>query len=160
MIAKEVGTLGYYSAIGALDYGDLNKIALWYLDVYGTQELNDKFRYIIIDEFQDTNNALSQEDSIRIGEYLKKKWVTFQEAIYHHIEGLRLSRSGLETICNVKKRIDSLCGKKNIDDMIKIANRSRMIMNRGLRGRRMRRLVRIVGTGCIVEIKTYFGVYS
>jgi len=300
------------SAIGALDYGDLNKIALWYLDVYGTQELNDTFRYIIIDEFQDTNyvqfelikkltaanknitvvadpnqtiyafrgaytnnievfkeqfnpaivsldvsfrstnkilrvahtlieknygddkkkeclliknhkdiegenvsiieteddneearaivekieeylaqgispidiavlyrthaqgrkvrhalenrglpfrvkddtdflkqpeiktalaylyiinnishptargteawwrifhynNALSQEDSIRIGEYLKKKWVTFQEAIYHHIEELRLSRSGLETISNVKNRIDSLCGKKNLD---------------------------------------------
>ena len=31
------------------------------------------------------NNALRQEDSITIGEYLKKKWVTFQEAIYHHI---------------------------------------------------------------------------
>ncbi len=61
------------------------------------------------------NNALSQDDSIRIGEYLKKKWVTFQEAIYHHIEELRLSRSGLETINNVKKRIDSLCGKKNLD---------------------------------------------
>ncbi|MCZ7372242.1 MAG: ATP-dependent DNA helicase [Candidatus Methanoperedens sp.] len=61
------------------------------------------------------NNALSQEDSIRIGEYLKKKWVTFQEAIYHHIEELRLSRSGLETINNVKKRIDSLCSKKNLD---------------------------------------------
>jgi DNA helicase-2/ATP-dependent DNA helicase PcrA len=300
------------SAIGALDYGDLNKIALWYLDVYGTQELNDTFRYIIIDEFQDTNyvqfelikklttanknitvvadpnqtiyafrgaytnnievfkeqfnpaivsldvsfrstnkilrvahtlieknygddkkkeclliknhkdtegenvsiieteddneearaivekseeylaqgippseiavlyrthaqgrkvrhalenrglpfrvkddtdflkqpeiktalaylyiinnishptargteawwrifhynNALSQEDSIRIGEYLKKKWVTFQEAIYHHIGELGLSKSGLETISNVKKRIDSLCGKKNLD---------------------------------------------
>jgi hypothetical protein len=28
-------------ASGTLDYGDLNKIALWYLDVYGTQELND-----------------------------------------------------------------------------------------------------------------------
>ncbi|MFH0903772.1 MAG: ATP-dependent DNA helicase, partial [Methanobacteriota archaeon] len=61
------------------------------------------------------NNALSQEDSIRIGEYIKKKWVTFQEAIYHHIEELRLSRSGLETINNVKNRIDSLCGKKNLD---------------------------------------------
>ncbi|MFH1323115.1 MAG: ATP-dependent DNA helicase [Methanobacteriota archaeon] len=300
------------SAIGALDYGDLNKIALWYLDVYGTQELNDTFRYFIIDEFQDTNyvqfelikkltsanknitvvadpnqtiyafrgaytnnieefekqfnpaivsldvsfrstnkilrvahtlieknygddkkkeclliknhkdiegenvsiieteddneearaivekieeylaqgippteivvlyrthaqgrkvrhalenrglpfrvkddtdflkqpeiktalaylyiinnishptargteawwrifhynNALSQEDSIRIGEYLKKKWVTFQEAIYHHIDELGLSRSGLETISNVKMRIDSLCSKKNLD---------------------------------------------
>src|SRR3972149_5529338 len=43
------------SAIGTLDYGDLNKIALWYLDVSGTQELNDTFRYVIIDEFQDTN---------------------------------------------------------------------------------------------------------
>ncbi|MFZ3166714.1 MAG: ATP-dependent helicase [Candidatus Methanoperedens sp.] len=303
------------SAIGALDYGDLNKIALWYLDVYGTQELNDKFRYIIIDEFQDTNyvqfelikkltaanknitvvadpnqtiyafrgaytnnieefkkqfslsdkdivsldvsfrstnkilrvahtlieknyseekrqeclllknhndtegenvsiieteddneearaivekieeylaqgippkdiavlyrthaqgrkvrqalenrglpfrvkddtdflkqpeiktalaylyiinnishptargteawwsifhynNALSQEDSIRIGEYLKKKWVSFQEAIYHHIGEPGLSKSGLETINNVKKRVDLLCGKKNLD---------------------------------------------
>jgi len=300
------------SAIGALDYGDLNKIALWYLDVYGTQELNDTFRYIIIDEFQDTNyvqfelikkltsanknitvvadpnqtiyafrgaytnnievfkeqftpaivsldvsfrstnkilrvahtlieknygddkkkeclllknhkdtegenvsiieteddneearaivekieeylaqgippkeiavlyrthaqgrkvrqalenrglpfrvkddtdflkqpeiktalaylyiinnishptargteawwrifhynNALSQEDSIRIGEYIKKKWVTFQEAIYNHIGDLGLSKSGLETISNVKKRIDSLCGKRNLD---------------------------------------------
>jgi DNA helicase-2/ATP-dependent DNA helicase PcrA len=61
------------------------------------------------------NNALSQEDSIRIGEYLKKKWVTFQEAIYHHIEELRLSKSGLETISNVKKRIDLLCGKMNLD---------------------------------------------
>lgn len=30
-------------------------IALAYLDMYGTQELNDKFRYIIVDEFQDTN---------------------------------------------------------------------------------------------------------
>jgi len=61
------------------------------------------------------NNALSQEDSIRIGEYLKKKWVSFQEAIYHHIEELRLSKSGLGTISNVKKRIDLLCGKKNLD---------------------------------------------
>jgi hypothetical protein len=61
------------------------------------------------------NNALSQEDSIRIGEHLKKKWVTFQEAIYHHIGELGLSKSGLETISNVKKRIDSLCSKTNLD---------------------------------------------
>jgi superfamily I DNA/RNA helicase len=46
------------SAIGALDYGDLNKIALWYLDVYGTQGLNNTFHYIIIDEFQATNKIL------------------------------------------------------------------------------------------------------
>ncbi len=61
------------------------------------------------------NNALSQEDSIRIGEYLKKKWVSFQEAIYHHIGELGLSKSGLETISNVKKRIDLLCSKANLD---------------------------------------------
>ncbi|GFO96303.1 ATP-dependent DNA helicase pcra, partial [groundwater metagenome] len=61
------------------------------------------------------NNALSQEDSIRIGEYIKKKWVSFQEAIYHHIDELGLTRSGLETISNLKKRIESLCGKKNLD---------------------------------------------
>jgi len=61
------------------------------------------------------NNALSQEDSIRIGEYLKKKWVTFQEAIYHHIGELKLSNSGLETINNVKNIIELLCAKKNLD---------------------------------------------
>ncbi|MGZ6240919.1 MAG: 3'-5' exonuclease, partial [Syntrophales bacterium] len=61
------------------------------------------------------NNALNQEDSIRIGEYIKKKWVSFQEAIYHHIGELGFSKSGLETINNVKKRIDSLCAKKNLD---------------------------------------------
>ncbi|VVB51363.1 ATP-dependent DNA helicase Rep [uncultured archaeon] len=61
------------------------------------------------------NNTLNQEDSIRIGEYIKKKWVSFQEAIYHHIGELGFSKSGLETINNVKKRIDSLCSKKNLD---------------------------------------------
>jgi DNA helicase-2/ATP-dependent DNA helicase PcrA len=61
------------------------------------------------------NNALSQEDSIRIGEFIKKTYVSFQEAIYHHIDELRLTRSGFETISNVKRRIESLCGKKNID---------------------------------------------
>jgi DNA helicase II / ATP-dependent DNA helicase PcrA len=59
---------------------------------------------------------LIQEDSTRIGEYLKKKWVSFQKAIYHNIEVLGLSKSGLvETIKNVKKRIDLLCSKKNLD---------------------------------------------
>jgi DNA helicase-2/ATP-dependent DNA helicase PcrA len=47
--------------------------------------------------------------------YVKKKWVSFQEAIYHHIGELGLSKSGLETISNVKKRIDLLCSKKNLD---------------------------------------------
>ena len=44
-----------------------------------------------------------------------KKWVSFQEAIYQNIEALGLSRSGIETINNAKKRIDMLCGKKNLD---------------------------------------------
>ncbi len=61
------------------------------------------------------NNALSQEDSIRIGEFIKRTYVSFQEAIYHHIDELRLTRSGLETTGNVKKRIESLCEKKNLD---------------------------------------------
>ncbi|MFP4655813.1 MAG: ATP-dependent helicase, partial [Methanohalobium sp.] len=43
------------SNINALDYGDLNYIALQYLDTYGTEELNDTYRYIVVDEFQDTN---------------------------------------------------------------------------------------------------------
>src|SRR3972149_6739798 len=63
----------------------------------------------------DYNNALSQEDSIRIGEFIKKTYVSFQEAIYHRIDELSLSRSGLETISSVKKRIESLCVKKNLD---------------------------------------------
>lgn len=61
------------------------------------------------------NNALNQEDSIRIGEFIKKTYVSFQEVIYHHIDKLRLTRSGLEIISNVRKRIESLCGKKNLD---------------------------------------------
>lgn len=40
---------------GALDYGDLNKKAMEFLNIYGTQQVNEQYRYIIIDEFQDTN---------------------------------------------------------------------------------------------------------
>lgn len=61
------------------------------------------------------NNGLSQEDSIRIGEFIKKTYISFQEAIYHRLDELSLSRSGLETVNNVKKRIESLCVKKNLD---------------------------------------------
>lgn len=39
----------------ALDYGDLNRIVLEYIDRFGADELNEQYRYIIIDEFQDTN---------------------------------------------------------------------------------------------------------
>lgn len=61
------------------------------------------------------NNALSQEDSIRIGEFIKKNRCSFQEAIYHHIDELGLTRSGLGTINNVKHRLGSLCEKKSLD---------------------------------------------
>jgi DNA helicase-2/ATP-dependent DNA helicase PcrA len=40
---------------GALDYGDLNKKALEFLNTYGAETLTSRYRYIIIDEFQDTN---------------------------------------------------------------------------------------------------------
>ncbi|MCL7415547.1 MAG: ATP-dependent helicase [ANME-2 cluster archaeon] len=40
---------------GVLDYGDLNKKALEFLNTYGAQHVTDRYRYIIIDEFQDTN---------------------------------------------------------------------------------------------------------
>ncbi|MBC2699767.1 MAG: ATP-dependent helicase [ANME-2 cluster archaeon] len=39
----------------ALDYGDLNKKALEFLHTYGTHGATDRYKYIIIDEFQDTN---------------------------------------------------------------------------------------------------------
>ncbi len=42
-------------ALKCLDYGDLNRIALAYLDTYGAEELNDSYTHIIVDEFQDTN---------------------------------------------------------------------------------------------------------
>ncbi|MBN2489133.1 MAG: ATP-dependent helicase [Methanosarcinaceae archaeon] len=45
------------SSINALDYGDLNLLALGYLSTFGTDELNSTYRYIIVDEFQDTNHV-------------------------------------------------------------------------------------------------------
>lgn len=42
-------------ALNCLDYGDLNWIALNFLNTYGTAELNDTYSHIIVDEFQDTN---------------------------------------------------------------------------------------------------------
>lgn len=62
------------------------------------------------------NNSLSPEDSVKIGEFIKKKWISFQEAIYDHIDELGLSKSGLETVNNVKRKVRSL-GKKKIMDI-------------------------------------------
>jgi DNA helicase II / ATP-dependent DNA helicase PcrA len=42
-------------ALNCLDYGDLNCIALDFLNKYGSAELSDKYTHIIVDEFQDTN---------------------------------------------------------------------------------------------------------
>lgn len=39
----------------ALDYGDLNEKALQFLNAYGAEWIDEMYRYIIIDEFQDTN---------------------------------------------------------------------------------------------------------
>lgn len=41
--------------LNCLDYGDLNRITLDFLNTYGTAELNDTYTHIIVDEFQDTN---------------------------------------------------------------------------------------------------------
>ncbi|RPJ77969.1 MAG: ATP-dependent helicase, partial [Alphaproteobacteria bacterium] len=42
-------------ALNCLDYGDLSRIALNFLNKYGSAELNDNYTHIIVDEFQDTN---------------------------------------------------------------------------------------------------------
>jgi len=61
------------------------------------------------------NNALSQKDSIRIGEYIKKNYISFQESIYNHIDDLNLSKSGIETLTNLKNKIEVLCESKSLD---------------------------------------------
>jgi DNA helicase-2/ATP-dependent DNA helicase PcrA len=52
------------------------------------------------------NHALDTSDSIRIGEYLKRHRVSFQEAIYNHFLGL--SPAGQRTVKQMKQRIDAL----------------------------------------------------
>jgi DNA helicase II / ATP-dependent DNA helicase PcrA len=44
-------------ALHCLDYGDLNCIALNFLNKSETEDLNDKYTHIIVDEFQDTNHV-------------------------------------------------------------------------------------------------------
>ncbi|MEA1906698.1 MAG: ATP-dependent helicase, partial [Euryarchaeota archaeon] len=39
----------------ALDYGDLNEKALQFINAYGAEWIDETYRHIIIDEFQDTN---------------------------------------------------------------------------------------------------------
>ena len=61
------------------------------------------------------NHALSTADSIIIGEYLKKHRVSFQEAIYHHLNGLDLSPQGLRAVKQMKQRIGGLKEKLVLD---------------------------------------------
>jgi DNA helicase-2/ATP-dependent DNA helicase PcrA len=61
------------------------------------------------------NHALDTSDSIRIGEYLKKQRLSFQEAIYNHFSSLGLSPTGQRTIQQMKQRMDALKEKLILD---------------------------------------------
>ena len=61
------------------------------------------------------NNALSSSDSIKIAEYIKKNWISFQDTIYHHIDELGLSDSGIETITRVKDLVKDLSAMTTLD---------------------------------------------
>ncbi|AKB57972.1 ATP-dependent helicase [Methanosarcina barkeri] len=61
------------------------------------------------------NNSLENSDSIRIGEYIKKNNILFQEAIYDHLDEMELSENGRSTIEKVKERIRVLSEKKLMD---------------------------------------------
>ena len=61
------------------------------------------------------NHALNTADSIRIGEYLKKHRITFQDAIYNHQESLNLSIGGVQIVRQMKERIDRLREKLVLD---------------------------------------------
>ncbi|MBN1133512.1 MAG: ATP-dependent helicase [Methanosarcinaceae archaeon] len=61
------------------------------------------------------NNSLSSSDSIKIAEYLKKNWITLPYLLYHHIDELELSETGLSTIHKVKCIVEELAGLKTLD---------------------------------------------
>ncbi|AAM05746.1 TPA: ATP-dependent helicase [Methanosarcina acetivorans] len=61
------------------------------------------------------NNSLEDSDSVRIGEYVKKNKISFQEAIYHRLDKIGLSENGCITVKNVKKTIMVLSEKKVLD---------------------------------------------
>lgn len=61
------------------------------------------------------NNALSSSDSIKIAEYIKKNWISFQDAIYHHIDELGLSDSGIEITNRVKYLLKNLSEMTTLD---------------------------------------------
>jgi len=61
------------------------------------------------------NNSLDNSDSVKIGEYLKKNKIFFQEAIYDHLDEIGLSEKGRSTVVKVKETIRILSEKKLMD---------------------------------------------
>ncbi|MDQ1252750.1 MAG: ATP-dependent helicase UvrD/PcrA [Euryarchaeota archaeon] len=61
------------------------------------------------------NNSLENNDSVRLGEFIKKNKITLQEAIYHHLDEIGLSENGRSTIEKVKGIIRVLGEKKLLD---------------------------------------------
>lgn len=61
------------------------------------------------------NNSLENSDSIKIGEYVKKKKISFQETIYDHFDKIGLSENGCSTVEKVKETIRALSEKKLMD---------------------------------------------
>jgi DNA helicase-2/ATP-dependent DNA helicase PcrA len=61
------------------------------------------------------NHALDTADSIRIGEYLKKHRITFQDVIYNDLELLNLSTEGVQIVRQMRARIDRLKEKLVLD---------------------------------------------
>ncbi len=61
------------------------------------------------------NNSLDNSDSVKIGEYVKKNKIFFQEAIYDHLDEIGLSEYGLSTVVKVKETIRILSEKKLMD---------------------------------------------
>ena len=81
-------------ALKCLDYGDLNLIALNFLNKYGTAELNDTYTHIIVDEFQDTNyvqfelikNLTEREKNITVVADANQSIYAFRGAFSNNIE--------------------------------------------------------------------------
>ena len=76
------------------------------------------------------NNSLENSDSVRIGEYIKKNKISFQEAIYHHLDEIGLSEKGRSTVEKVKETVRVL-GEKNLLDvsdlLLEIYDRSGLV---------------------------------
>lgn len=61
------------------------------------------------------SHTLDTSDSIRIGEYLKRHRVSFQEAIYNNLENIGLSDNGKKAIIQVRERLERLTEKLVLD---------------------------------------------